>query len=393
MADPVIVPQLAGADVGQWESILNGDPQPVTQKYGQDTVWPLFASFLKEIQELQPRPKLIVVTGDILPHHFQDRFDSAEAFRAFEKKAFAFVGMELEKVSGGVPVIYTTGNNDQDCGDYKLQPDGPFLKDSEPTVQMLAKVDAAAMKSWDSLGTYVRENPLARHQRIIVMNTNFWSSRYVNACGDKGSDPGQAELTWLGEQLAAAREHHDKVWLVYHIPPGVDGHSSAMTGKVVLFWKPKYTEGFGKLLDEYSSTVELNLAGHTHMDDFRLLKTPNGSFVVMINPGLSPNVGQNSGFRVFTVDGRGQLKSETTYYSADAAAPKWQAEYSEDGLTIKDFEARYQKMANGGWEEYFSVSRPGSLSKVAGYLQSLYCATGNTEAAAFSACVAKGGSQ
>ncbi len=390
LADPSLVSQLSSSDAGQWESIFSGAAQPVVQKYGQDTAWPLFASFLKQVQTLQPRPKLIVVTGDILPHHFQEKFGSAEEYRAFEKKTFAFVGMELANASGGAPVVYTVGNNDQDCGDYKLQPDGPFLKDSEPTVQMLAQVDNAAMKSWDSLGSFARKNPLAGHQRIIVVNSNFWSSRYVNACGDKGSDPGTAELSWLGQQLADAQKHHDKVWLVYHIPPGMDGHSSAMTGKVVSFWKAQYSEGFGKLLDEYQSTVELNLAGHTHLDDFRLLKTAQATFVVLINPGLSPNINQNPAFRLFSVDGHGRVTGETTYFAADAANPTWQAEYSEHGLNLKDFEARYKKMADGDWQGYFSVSRPTSLSTAPGYLRSLYCATGNTDPAAFSACIAKG---
>jgi predicted phosphodiesterase len=402
LADPALVPQLMAADASQWESIFAADPHPAVPAYLSDTVWSLFASVVSQVQNVQPRPKLVIVTGDILAHKLQSKFASITqandpaAFRNFEKKTVDFIGIELEKAAGGVPVFLTLGNNDEDCGDYALQPGGPFLKDSAATVQTLSKSDTKAMASWVTLGSYVAENPLASHHRIIVLNTNFWSGRYKNTCGS--GDSGPAVLSWLSDQLQDAKKASDKVWLVYHIPPGIDGHTSSHTKQVVPFWKPDYLEGFTKLLDEYRGTIELNLAGHTHMDDFRLVQTTHGDALVLINPGVSPNVGQNPAYRVITVDSHARLEDILTYYTPDLEPPKWQLEYKTrpdlglKEIDAKDYETLYRQLGDSAtvdekWKLYYSVSRPAAVSTDKGYVRSLYCASGHSEPDAFEACI------
>jgi hypothetical protein len=402
LADPALVTQLMAADASRWESIFATDPHPAVSQIGADTVWPLFASVVTQMQNVEPKPSLIVVTGDILAHKLQDKFASAAkvndpiAFRNFEKKTVEFVGLELEKASGGVPVVFTLGNNDEDCGDYALQPDGPFLEDSAETVKTLAKVDAKAMAAWSTVGSYVMENPLASHRLIIALNTNFWSRRYVNSCGS--GDSGPAVLSWLSDQLQDAKKRGDKVWLVYHIPPGIDGHTSARTKQIVPFWKANYAESFDKLLDEYRTTIELNLAGHTHLDDFRLVKTDHGTSLVLINPALSPNVGQNPAFRVVTLDSHARPEDIMTYYTPDIDSPKWQLEYnSRPALGLKEIDAKsYESLykeigdsptAADKWKLYYSVSRPTAVSTDKAYLRSLYCATGHSAPDAFEACL------
>jgi sphingomyelin phosphodiesterase acid-like 3 len=99
---------------------------------------------------------------------------------------------------------------------------------------------------------------------------------YRNQCGDPKDDPGADQLRWLAAQLKDAAAKKDKVWLLYHIPYGIDAYNSVIAPggnkveKVVSLWQPGYTEKFLILLDQYRDTILSMLAGHTHMDYFRL---------------------------------------------------------------------------------------------------------------------------
>ena len=407
LADPALASQLMAAEPSQWESIFAANPHDPPQHYNEDSGWPLFSSLIIKLQTIQPKPKLMVVTGDILPHKFQDKFASAGGskdaalYRAFVHKTFAFVAIELKKASRGVPVILTLGNNDADCADYALEPNGPFLKDTAGPVQELAPADAQALTAWTTFGDYVIANPLAAHHRILALNTALWSRRYSNACADKSlpaTDPGAEVLAWLSSQLQQAQRQGDKVWLVYHIPPGIDGHTSARTNQVTPFWKEADADGFNKLLDQYRSTIELNLAGHTHLDDFRLVKTPQAETLVLMTPGLSPNIGQNPAFRLITVDKHAHPQDLITYFMPDIASLKWQMEYSArtalglKKIDLQDYVTLYRAIGESPatadkWKLFYSVSRPESLNSSKAYLRSLYCATGHTDPAEFQACL------
>jgi len=406
LANPALAPQLMAADPSQWEAIFSADPHPVLQRYNEDSTWTLLALLVAGVREAQPEPGLILVSGDILAHKLVEKFATATgssdpaAFRLFVQKTVAFVGLELQKASSGSDVVYAVGNNDDECGDYSLEPGGPFLQDTQPTVESLAQTNAGRLATWPSLASYATPNPLVRHHRILALNTTFWSRRYANTCGDKtvSSDPGALVMTWLSNQLHDAKLHRDKVWLVYHIPPGIDGHSSSRTNQTVPMWKPDYAAGFNKLLDQYRETIDLNLAGHTHLDDFRLVKTEHATTLVLINPGVSPNVGQSPAFRVITLDSHAHAKDLLTYYLPDLAANKWQLEYSTRAafglkrIDAQSYELLYQQIgqspsATEKWKVYYAVSRPAALNSSKSYQRSLYCATGYTDPNAFAACL------
>ena len=401
LADPSLTPKLLAAEPGEWEAIFAGEQHSPAQKYGDDTTWPLLNALVSRLRKVEPKPHLIILTGDILPHKFAEKFANPAAFRSLVKKTVAFISLELEKAAGGVPVVYTMGNNDEECGDYALQPDGPFLHDMQEAVQILAQLDASALVKWTSLGSYVRANPLAPRHRIIALNTNFWSRRYVNSCAGKTApafDPGDAELAWLAAELKDSHDHGDKVWMIYHIPPGIDGHSSSVANAVVPMWKPTYADGFNKLLDEYRKTIEMNFAGHTHLDDIRLIKTQHTDTLVLINPAVSPNVGQNPAFRVITVDSRGALQDVMTYYMPSLDTLQWKLEYSTRSaygmarINAKSYETLYRQINNSPpvsdkWKMYYSVSRLAGLRDNKTYVRSLYCATGNSTVEDFQACL------
>ena len=208
------------------------------------------------------------------------------------------------------PILPALGNNDEDCGDYELQPNGPFLADTLPIVRGLAGSLAGPDldRDWKSYGNY---SARVGNVRVLSTNTNFFSTRYRNACGKPtDADPGQATLVWFAAELAAARQAHEPVWLLFHIPPGIDGYATFKKGMcpatIVPMWKQVYSDAFDRLLRQYADTIAASLAGHTHMDDFRLIGDPGRRYAfALITPAVSPIFGQNPGFRTINYDGSG----------------------------------------------------------------------------------------
>ena len=59
-----------------------------------------------------------------------------------------------------------------------------------------------------------------------------------------------------------------------------------------------YQATFLQTLGNYPGVVTLMLAGHTHMDEYRILSPGN---VLEQLPGISPCFGNNPAFKVFTI--------------------------------------------------------------------------------------------
>ena len=344
LADPQIVEQLAAAEAGQWRAILDAGSAKFPG-YGADTSWPLLASVLEASAKTQPDSAFTIATGDLLAHHLRERFNGIAsahddpAFRSFVRKTVAFLTLELKQSFPNKPVFVALGNNDDECGDYALQPNGPFLHDTAPFTTGLAGVADSA--DYARYGVLSAANPALKKHRIIVLNTVFFSARYHDACEHPSEDPAASELAWLAAELAHAQAHHEKVWLVYHIPPGIDAYATTHPKQpspnppVVSLWKETYTSQFLQILAQFPSVTGPNFAGHIHADDFRLLAGAGGGAPFVIDaPPVSPITGQNPSFRTVEFDSSGQLLNQSTYFlknlleTAAATPPDWEREYN-----------------------------------------------------------------
>jgi sphingomyelin phosphodiesterase acid-like 3 len=346
MAEPRLVDRLAATGPAEWQAIFDSAGNQGPSRYGKDTNWPLLRSALQQMKETLPKPAFVLLPGDFLAHQYRDKFDAAAhdrsdgAYRQFVRKTMEFLALQFEHAFPATPILPVLGNNDEDCGDYQLQPNGPFLADTLPILRTFlgdAGREPGLAAGWTSSGNV---GVTVHGLRVLLANTIFFSRNYRNRCGSPASgDPGRATLAWLEAELTVARQAHQRVWLVYHIPPGIDGYATWRQGscpdKIIPMWDQRYAQPFNDLLRRYGDTIAASFAGHTHMDDFRLVGDGSGYFgFVLITPALSPIFGQNPAFRSVTFDRAGEILDETTFgvtnlgEAGAAIPPRWRVEYT-----------------------------------------------------------------
>jgi sphingomyelin phosphodiesterase acid-like 3 len=424
-----MAPALADAEPNAWAAILNRAP-PDYGRYGRDTRWSLLRGALDAMRAAEPEPAFLVLTGDLLAHRFRALFEASGIrdrgpgpYRAFVRKTVAFIAKEIARRFPGKPVFLALGNDDNDCGDYRLEPGGDFLYDTLPLVRSLvgAPDDRGFEREWLGGGGYALPNPALPGVRMVVLDSVFLSRNYFQACGPRReADPGEAALDWLERRLAESERAGEKVWLILHIPPGADAYATLLVGgcpdRLRPMWRTAYTRRFLALAARYASTIAAAYAGHTHMDEFRLLSQHgSASGFVLGTPGISPIFGQNPGFHVYAYGAAGVLQDRQTWYLAnlpqagDPAPPAWRREYAFrqfwdlPGLDLPSLEALDRRIGADPRTraEWFSTYRVGRTAAwhVPGGADTLpprvfgayYCAIGHADPDAYRRCLCGAG--
>lgn len=430
MADPALVGDLAAAEPAQWESILQRSKLTAFSPYGQDSNWWLMRSAFDAMARTEPHTALVMFTGDLLAHSFPKTYKSIthdndpEHYRTFVLKTFDFIALEFRRRFPDAKVLLTPGNNDEECGDYSIAENGVFLSDTADRAEALAREGEQFAATWKSLGSYSIEHPTVPGIRIVSLNTVFWSNKYRSTDFNKGcatveSAAGSALLAWLETQLADAEKAHEKVWLMFHIPPGIDGwastHSSgggsgaigtpakSCVDSIVPMWVPERTASFEKLLDRYHGTVLASFTGHTHVDSFMLIGTEGDARQsVLINPSISPVYDQNPGFRIVNFRSDGTLADQTTYYltnltkAGGSTRGRWKKEYTFSRqwktrqLDTANLTRIYDEIASDSdararWLKLYMVSSTDAPIPAAD-VKGLYCAMDALDLKSYAAC-------
>ncbi len=426
MADAALVTELEKAEPAQWEAILDRTTPGGFSPYKSDTNWWLLKSALEQFPKTERHPAFVMVTGDLLAHNFPATFESAthdedqQHYRAFVVKTVEFLGLELQRKFPGTKILLTPGNNDNDCGDYSIEANGDFLNNTAALARQLAGGDEGFTTSWESLGSYNVAHPTVAGTRIISLNSIFLSQKYQALSSAQGCKPvtstAAAELmTWLDHELAAAKQANQKVWLMFHIPPGIDGYASAMkrkqlvsggaaendatcTQSIVPMWRTEWTAQFDALLVKYQATVTAAFAAHTHSDDFRV----TGDEFVLMNPAISPVYSQNPGFRVVSYRGDGSVTDQATYYLTNLPAAsakvkgRWKREYQftrqwkTRTLDTASLNRVYEQVvasetARGKWLKLYAVSGPAEEGEKP-IVRALYCAAEGLSVEGYKQC-------
>ena len=357
--DPAKFAQLQSAPVSDWANILSSPAsahqesdfaslQTACNARDVDTDWALFASSLQAARTQQPTPLFVTVSGDLLVHQFDCRFHTlAPNSDSTGDMDFAFPRS---------PVYLAMGNNDSGCGDFRETTDSQFLHD---VAQIFARdagpaSRAIVLREFPHQGDYDIALPKPMQKtRLIVLQDIFQSYRYQNCSGVSDRTAAQTQVTWLAQHLADAREHGDNVWVMGHIPPGVNVYATFAKGYKQCTDQPLdlflSSDAMADTLAEYADIVRLGIFGHTHNDEMRLLEAPRKvpagearqAIPVKLVPAISPVHGNNSAFLVARVNPISGILMDYSIFAASnqtGIATQWSREYTySEAYGLPDF--------------------------------------------------------
>ncbi|MGC1872991.1 MAG: metallophosphoesterase [Acidobacteriaceae bacterium] len=359
--DPARVPQLVAAPVSQWNSILSrpsspNQPQAFTalqqtcNARGVDTPYTLLRSSLRVMGARQSDARFMLVSGDLIAHGFSCRYQSLfphatpAEYQDFVEKTIRYVVGQLHETFPRIPIYVALGNNDSACGDYRLDPGNTFLADTARIVAtgLPASDRATEIQSFSQNGSYsVTMAPPMKNTRLIVLDDLFLSKKYGSCAGQDDPAAADAEIAWLRDQLAQARKSGQRVWVMGHIPTGIDPYATArrlgaMCGHVhpVLFLS---STKLADLLIEYADIIRLGIFAHTHMDEIRLLQPEDAgqdsvspAVAIKMVPSISPVDGNDPSFTIASVNPATATLQDYMVVSASnhtGIATKWSVEY------------------------------------------------------------------
>jgi sphingomyelin phosphodiesterase acid-like 3 len=417
--DPKLFRELVQSPPSEWTRIFDGSQISGYGEYGKDSNYNLIVSALKYAARAAPKAEFILLAGDWLAHGFSDSYYQSAGNRdprglyEFIDKTITFLTQRIREQFPHIPIYPALGNADSYCGDYQLQPKGEFLRRTAETWKGLlhnSNDEQAFMQTFPAGGYYTASAPGTSKHRVVILNTVFFSTDYRNQCGDPRDDPGGDQLRWLAAQLKDAASKDYKLWLLYHIPYGIDAYNSVIAPggntvkKVVSLWHPAYTEKFLTLLDQYRDTIQSMLAGHTHMDYFRLGpygETGQPSTFLVVTPGISPIFGNNPGLHLLSYDRKAFSLQDYATHRLDLAADSsadWREEYRFSrtyrlfpvtGTTLKtlSLSLKEESHTRATYIDYYNVGNP-AIPQMTDQTWPLYwCAIGHLTAASFQTCV------
>jgi sphingomyelin phosphodiesterase acid-like 3 len=433
--DPAKFTALRDTPATGWAAILYAPPSPTQaadfahlqttcNAKGIDTPPALLESSLHAARQQQPHPLFTTVSGDLMAHQFDCRFHTlaptatAADYSAFAAKTVAFIALQLQQTFPHTPIYFALGNNDSGCKDYREDPDSAFLQADAASFSadaLSAANRSAILHDFPQLGDYTINlpSPIER-TRLIVLQDIFESKRYTTCNGTSSDDAATQQIAWLRAQLTAARAAHEHVWIMAHIPPGIDAYSTFAKHRNVCGGKdPEMFLGSDALattLAEFPDVIRLALFGHTHMDEFRVYTSSDGkSIPVKLVPSITPVNGNNPAFTLAAVEpSTANLKDYAVYSASNQTGinTTWSEEYRYSttyhlpdlsGASLEKLTTSFVDDKSGttaaskAYQQYFYVGDPGiSASIKAAAMQIVWptyaCAITHANATGFRTC-------
>lgn len=435
--DPAKIPELRRAPTSEWPAILSKpdstdrlitftDLQRTCNVRGSDSPWPLIVASLRQAKQQEPAPLFVTVSGDLLAHGFFCKYQRLDpsgtpaAASAFAAKTVAFVAQQIRAAYSPVPIYMALGNNDSGCADYFESPDSGFLKSAAISLAEglpTAEERASLARNFPRFGDYSVLLPAPmRDTRLIVLQDIFQSSRHKDCRSELDPTSATEQIAWLRKRLTEARANGEQVWVMAHIPPGVDVYTTYhryifAPGEACNVKQPQMflaNDALGDTIAEFGDVVRLAIFAHTHMDEIKLLQGPDGSAVpVKLVPSISPINGNEPSFLVAQVSPQtATIKDYEVFAATSAEGVVWHREYRySEVYQLPDFSAKSvdqltvtlvndktgEDETSRAYERYF-LSGGGTFAALG--LQRLWpaysCSLRETDPASFRRCMCPG---
>ena len=306
--DPKMFQALDAADASQWPGIFESAGMTEPSIPGTDTNYPLLKLALASVEQNLGASQVAIYTGDLLGHNIAGFYQTASGssdparMMAFTDKTAAFVMQQIRAAVGNIPVLFAVGNCDSYSG---YGPDSSFLANNAENFYTTMLSGAVSrtdfMSTFTAAGNYAVEL-FGGAVMAIGLNT-ILCSPYVP--GDHSAAVG-AQFTWLDTKLAAAQAAGQKVWIVMHVPVGgflgataANVDSSGHISSAAMMWVEGYQDSFLQIIGKYPGVIVMSIAGHTHMDEYRIMLP---GYALEIAPGISPVFANDPAYKRFALD-------------------------------------------------------------------------------------------
>ncbi|WFD36531.1 hypothetical protein MCUN1_003414 [Malassezia cuniculi] len=296
---------------GQIQPWMIDEPANYWGAYKCDTPWSLMGASMEALKSVggESGYDLALFTGDITAH--DDIFHYSREFVLYSQQAIMDI---LKEHLGDTPLMPTLGNHDSSplnlWAPHSL-PDGrgnQFSWDSDYVAKLWSNkgfIDGdAANQVRRHYGAYSMSprNGL----RVISLNTDFWYKfNFFNFINSTNPDV-SGMLRFLTDELFAAEEAGERVWIIGHVLTGWDGADS-MDGPSNLFYQ---------IVSRFApQTIAHVFFGHTHEDQFHVYyyndngnpttasqDTRNVVANAFVAPSVTTYTNLNPTFRVYQVD-------------------------------------------------------------------------------------------
>jgi hypothetical protein len=341
---PTLFQALVTAEATEWANIFNTSSISTPQVWGSDANYPLFKLALSSIRQNLGRSPYIVFTGDILSHDFAQTFYSRAgislpptsaditSMEAFADKTVAFFLQQVRASVGSIPILFAVGNNDS----YNDQgPDSTFLANTAElfyTNCVTGIVDHQTFLNTFLQGGYYSADLPGTNLTLVSLNTIMFSPLPPD-----GNIPSSTvEIAWLDSTLASAQARGKTVWLLIHIPPGakiistsehVDPQGHITSAEAKMMWNQDLQASFLQVLAKYPGLMALKCAGHTHMDEYRVIATGE---VFCMTPGLTAYSNNNPAYKILTISSETLAATDYTamYYDLATNPAQFNAYYT-----------------------------------------------------------------
>ncbi len=361
--DPAKAQRLVDAPEGEWNEIL-GEMDSLDQRQAyanlrttchetsDDSSYALLQSSLTQMKLEAPEARFATVSGDLLVHSLPCRFKqlapgkTESDYKAFVEKTERYVIDQVRLGLGGMPVYAALGNVDTECeADYSLEPGDPLLAATKDAVLGWLPAGAeknAALASYAEMGSYsvMMAKPMQR-TRLIVLDDLFQSRRYRDCSGKVNQAAVDAQLAWLEKELAGAKRRGERVWVLGHIPPGIDSYATITQQKNVCKGDQPVTflssERLADVMAKYADVIKLGIFGHSHMDEMRLFggeqesEGAKGKVAIKMVSSITPLASGVPSFTVAKVNTQtAQMVDYTVYSGSNASGVNevWKKRYS-----------------------------------------------------------------
>jgi sphingomyelin phosphodiesterase acid-like 3 len=406
--DPAKVLQLEAAPSSQWKAILAAPASPdqtgrfdalqkTCKTRGNDTTYTLLQSSLTAMRAQAHSARFITISGDLIAHAFPCKYNALfpnatpAQYEAFVVKTLEFVLTEFRAEFPSAPVYAALGNNDSGCADYQLDASSAFLAASGKafTAKLPLKESKIAEADFAAGGNFSVALPAPfQHARLVIIDDLFQSRKYKTCGGKEDSAGSTAQIAWLRTELDKARKNHEKIWVMGHIPPGIDPYATISKMRNVCGGKdPDFflnNDDLPNTLAEYGDVIRLAIFAHTHMDEMRLLDNRSGKPVALkMVPSISPVDGNNPSFTIASIDPRTAILRDYRVIAASNQTgidTKWEQEY--------DYAQAYHEPAYSANEvqsllNSFSADPKAETAESQAYLQNYFVKDKSLELKAF----------